>query len=360
MDLLSGLHALLALLCPPRARSFSVGGRALVARALLGEGGYARVYEVADAATGEVFALKELRAPRADAEREVAAHRAVRSADVVELVDAAVAAPPRRRARAARGSDDGGGGGAAAALAGDDDDGGDGGEGGGGGTVVALLLLPLFRAGSLADAVARALAAAPRRAGAPPPAAGAALPERAAAAACAGAARGLAAMHAAGWAHGDVNPRNVLLARGGAGVLADLGSASTPLVLPLPTRRDAARAEEAAAARTSAPFRAPELWAADCGGGAALDGAAADAWALGATFFAALFGLSPFESVAARDGGLALCEASHVRALAPVAWPRAPRVSPAAEQLIAALLARDPRARPTAAAAAAALEALAA
>lgn len=55
---------------------------------------------------------------------------------------------------------------------------------------------------------------------------GAALPAEAAVEVLLGACRGLAALHAAGYVHGDVSPGNVLLGRDGRVVLADLGQAT--------------------------------------------------------------------------------------------------------------------------------------
>jgi serine/threonine protein kinase len=191
-------------------------------------------------------------------------------------------------------------------------------------------------------------------------------------AALADAAAGLAALHAAGIAHFDVKPHNVLLqereerreGEGSAttasyplsprwiGRLSDLGSAR-PVPLALPDRAAAAAAAEWAASCCTAAYRAPELFDPPSGPAAAIT-AAADVWGLGCTLYAALTGgASPFE----RDGGrgsMALAVAA-----GRVAWPPAAGAPPDAVALVAACLRAEPGERPAAAAVAVALDALA-
>jgi serine/threonine protein kinase len=319
------------------------------------------VFEVCNVSDGRAYALKEIRAPLADVEREVGAHNAVRHENVVPLVDSVIegirgardrrdadddeiaidvpGSPPRRRA---------------ALIAA-----GDASEDAANGVVHALLLFPLYPGGTLGDAIVRALNNPRGGAPAAPIFIGAALRERDAALVCAGVARGLAALHAAGWSHRDVNPRNVLVTYDAKGAisgsaLTDLGSAVTPLIEGVSSRRDAARIEEEADTRTSAPFRAPELWA--CDSSVPLDGAAADAWALGCTLFASIAGVSPYECVMGSGGNLVICEPSHSRVLAALAWPAGNQLSAEFKALLLRLLSRDPKARPSAADAALALD----
>ena len=331
--------------CSPRPRrTFVVNGREFEASGeLLGEGSYGLVHKVneCDVAPARVYALKELRVPLADAMREVNAHLAVGTSQphvlpllahsVAELgsapAAAAAASPPPRR-----------GGGAVASEDRDDR------------PCVALLLFPLAERGTLAGAIAGALAA--RAGGGGGGGAhlhvGRALSEAEALALCSGIARGLLALHSAGLAHRDVNPRNALLPSGSGGaVLCDLGSAA-PLLLPLSSRAACRRAVEEAAARTSPAYRAPELWA--CDPGAPQDGSAADVWALGCVIFACAWGASPFELAPAGGAGgpLRLVEPCHSRTLGALAFPPQPRhVSEPFERLVADCLQHAPAQRPT-------------
>ena len=72
------------------SRSFSVRARVLRQRRVLGEGGFGTVFEVCNVSDGRAYALKEIRAPLADVEREVGAHNAVRHENVVPLVDSVI------------------------------------------------------------------------------------------------------------------------------------------------------------------------------------------------------------------------------------------------------------------------------
>jgi serine/threonine kinase 16 len=114
------------------------------------------------------------------------------------------------------------------------------------------------------------------------------------------------------------------------------------------TRADALRLAEAAAAASSAPYRAPELWDAPSGAGAAVT-EKTDVFALGATLFCLACGLSPFEAARGADGALVGAEPSYLRALAAVPWPAPCPLAPDAVKLVEDCLARDAGARPTAA-----------
>ena len=365
-------------LCGVGKRVFILGKRHLTCQRVLGEGGFGTVFEVIDSTENRAYALKEIRASRVDVEREISAHNSVRHKNVVPLIDYVIevgsngqtiigqggkrrggaandidedmtttvidipGSPPRRRALIP-------------SAANDDT----------GLCVHALFLFPLFQSGTLHDAIVHALNNTHHhhRSGETPIFIGEALCERDAALICAGAARGLAALHAAGFSHRDVNPRNILVTRGNgvfsSSSITDLGSAVTPVIQLLPSRHNAARVEEEAETRTSAPFRSPELWSCEYGA-IPLDGAAADAWALGCTLFAAIIGVSPFECVAGAGGTLIVCESSHLRVLGPPIWPTShgTKISPAFKSIVMALLSRDPKSRLTVTEAAVALEKL--
>jgi serine/threonine protein kinase len=337
---LSSLAHLLCLPCAPPRRSFSLNGRVFISTGgLLGEGSYGLVHAVTEqgAPASRVFALKEMHAPLADALREVDAHRAVADPNVVPLLAHSVVEVGGGAATSA-GSSPAPRRGCGAVASEDRDE----------RACAAVLLFPLLVRGNLAGAIAGALARHHGDGGGGP--VGRALSEMEALSLCGGLARGLLALHGAGLAHRDVNPRNALLPEPGGGtgaVLCDLGSAA-PLALPLPTRAACGRAAEEAAARSSPAYRAPELWA--CDPGPPLDGAAADVWALGCTLFACAWGASPFEVAPAGGAGgpLRPVEPCHSRVLAPLAFPPPPRhVGPAFERLVAACLALEPRARAT-------------
>jgi tRNA A-37 threonylcarbamoyl transferase component Bud32 len=145
----------------------------------------------------------------------------------------------------------------------------------------------------------------------------------------------LAAAHAAGVLHRDVKPSNVLIAatRSGDGwderaVLTDFGIAQF---------EGDPRLTQTGMVMGSPGFTAPER----IRGGDATPGS--DLWSLGATIYAAVEGRGPFE----QRGGAITTMSAIINEDAPVA-PHAGRLAP----LIAALLRRDPSARPTASAAA--------
>jgi len=138
----------------------------------------------------------------------------------------------------------------------------------------------------------------------------------------------LAAAHAAGLAHGDIHPGNVLLVPGLGGlaqpVLTDFGMAAL-------INRAAARGARATA--PPADYRAPELGTGEVGS------AAADVYAVGALLYQALAGRPPF--VAPWAGGLA---EKHLREQpTPI-----PGVSDSLWRLVTAALEKAPHYRPTA------------
>jgi tRNA A-37 threonylcarbamoyl transferase component Bud32 len=145
----------------------------------------------------------------------------------------------------------------------------------------------------------------------------------------------LATAHAAGVLHRDVKPSNVLIAndRSGGGwderaVLTDFGIAQF---------EGDPRLTQTGMVMGSPGFTAPER----IRGGDATP--ASDLWSLGATIYTAVEGQGPYE----QRGGAITTMSAIINEDAPVA-PSAGRLGP----LIAALLRREPSARPTAAAAA--------
>jgi hypothetical protein len=145
----------------------------------------------------------------------------------------------------------------------------------------------------------------------------------------------LAAAHAVGVLHRDVKPSNVLIARERSGgewderaVLTDFGIAQFA---------GDPRLTQTGMVMGSPGFTAPER----IRGGAATP--ASDLWSLGATIYAAVEGNGPYE----QRGGAITTMSAIINEDAPAASSSG-RLAP----LIAALLRRDPSARPTAAAAA--------
>ena len=161
----------------------------------------------------------------------------------------------------------------------------------------------------------------------------------------------LEALHAAGLAHRDVKPHNVLLEpRQGGGlraVLVDFGSVA-PCPEPIPDRDAAARLQEEAEAHSSAPYRAPELWEAEPGRDLT---AAADVWSAGALLYCLVWGASPFERATCngQGGSLRLAVLNGRVPFAPDDRAAAP--DGALRRLVERCLAPDPAARPSAAAA---------
>ncbi|XP_057472360.1 uncharacterized protein LOC130760956 [Actinidia eriantha] len=105
------------------------------------------------------------------------------------------------------------------------------------------------------------------------------------------------------YAHNDVKPGNVLIThrkgQSPLAILMDFGSAR-PARKQIHSRSEALQLQEWASEHCSALFRAPELW--DCPSHADID-ERTDIWSLGCTFFAIMYGVSPFEYALEESGG---------------------------------------------------------
>ena len=144
-------------------------------------------------------------------------------------------------------------------------------------------------------------------------------------------AQALAALHEAGWRHGDLKPDNVLVSPSGHATLLDLGLAQ-PLDVPV------ASAPQRAIAGSLA-YLAPE-----CLQSGAPVGASSDIYSLGVVLFQMLAGRPPF----AAPHAASLIEAQ-LHATPPA--PPVPGCAAAGDvrQLVARMLAKDPLRRPASA-----------
>ncbi|MEZ4325426.1 MAG: protein kinase [Polyangiales bacterium] len=141
---------------------------------------------------------------------------------------------------------------------------------------------------------------------------------------------GLSALHAEGLVHRDLKPNNCMVSRGGRVVLLDFG-----LVQPVATELGSRSGRIVGTVAYMAPEQAR---------GETHLGPAADWYALGVMLYEALSGVRPFEG-----------NATSIIVAKLTAEPRplhelAPEVAPDLAELSMALLARDPAARPDAAA----------
>lgn len=110
----------------------------------------------------------------------------------------------------------------------------------------------------------------------------------------------VAALHALGFAHRDLKPGNILMSSSEPmqPLLMDFGSVA-PLEMKARGPMDWRRIWEEAARFSSAPYRAPELW--NAGSRVSVIDGRVDVWSLGCVLYAMAFGpLSPFEHP--RDG----------------------------------------------------------
>lgn len=220
----------------------------------LSEGGFGVVYAVRDDATGSMLALKQLLCQNkeqvVEAQHEVDVLLALRGHDhIVSLLDHSSAQLSATASTTALRQ--------------------------------ILLLFPMYPRGTAWDEIERAM-------GAPSwP-----FPEAQALRITLQMADALQFMHDRGFAHRDVKPHNILLDTQNNAVLMDLGSAAAARA-SLANRQDCLLLEDDAARKTTAAYRAPELFTAPfppC----EID-ERVDVWALGCTSFALAFGRSPFD-----------------------------------------------------------------
>lgn len=329
--------ALATRLCAGDAAPLTLNGRTYEIVRVLGEGGFAVVFLVRDAASGTLYALKKIRcAHGAESLRtalaEIDAMRRFRGRHVARLVDSCVvqAAPESSLGNVPAHDEEAG----TAKLV--------------------YILMPYYARGSVQDMIsAHALHGTRfderemlrifldvcdavramheyRGDGAP---ARPAMHARAYGESAAEPARG----GAAPYAHRDLKPGNILLGDDGAAVLVDFGS-TVPARIHVRTRREALAHQDLAAEHSSMPYRAPELF--DVKTDAALD-EQTDIWSLGCVLYAMAFLHSPFETpdTTAQGGSLAL-------AITNGAYRMPDEYSEQTRALIAACLV-DARARPT-------------
>ena len=277
---------------------------------LLASGGFADVYwckatrdsPAKKGARRGVFATKHMRVQSdeqlAAVEREIAAHRAVRHPNLMELLGDAFDRTPD-------------------------------------GMRHAYLLFPLVSGGTVFDAL--------EAGSAPVGASRAKLDEVTVLRIFAGACAGVAAMHEVGLAHRDVKPRNLLLTgKDLRVVVTDLGSIDVERRV-VTNRKEALDLEEQAAENCTAPFRAPELHQVEreC----VVDGRA-DVWSLGCVLYALAFGHNVFES--AEEGVKKLAILSATFSLPAARTHRGVAYSEAFEKLVRVQLQRKAEKRPTA------------
>jgi serine/threonine kinase 16 len=298
-----------------------IDGRRFRLRHVLGTGAQSLVY-LASESDGRLFAIKQMRSDSLetldDIKREIASHRACVGCDnVMPLIDAGFEHLST-------------------------------------GHETASLLFPLMSGGSLQDAIDISNAR-----GIYPP-----FSEVAIAAIGVAVCKGLKALHESGRAHRDVCPRNILLRTPSAPantpvpvqmvqmtnvVVTDLGSCA-PIMVRISSRSDALRLEEEAQARSSMPYRAPELWS--CDPGMNIEGQSTDIFAVGCTLYACAFGYSPFESTRSDNGRLKVADPSHNRVLNDVYFPARHSFSQPFCDFILKCLEKDPKKRISVAAAA--------
>jgi serine/threonine-protein kinase len=138
-------------------------------------------------------------------------------------------------------------------------------------------------------------------------------------------AQGLAAMHAAGWVHGDVKPANVMVDPSGHATLIDLGFAQ-----PIGNFADAANADLLG----TPEYLAPEQLVARCRADQR-----SDLYSLGVSLFELLTGRRPTTAAAQKSEHLTFADSNDVRKLAP-------HLPLQVARLLRELLSREPLRRP--------------
>jgi serine/threonine-protein kinase len=139
-------------------------------------------------------------------------------------------------------------------------------------------------------------------------------------------AQGLAALHSAGFLHGDVKPANIFLSPEGHATLIDLGFAHSP--------RDAI-ADDRRSVKGTLDYLAPEATLSS-----SVVDARSDFYSLGVTLFEMLCGRRPFSGDAAEVVRL------HREAIPPDLRELSPSVPATVAEFVARLLAKQPIRRP--------------
>lgn len=140
----------------------------------------------------------------------------------------------------------------------------------------------------------------------------------------------------------DIKPANVLLGEDDVPVLMDFGSVKEARI-SITSRTEALLLQEDAAQNCSMPYRAPELF--DVPSDAQID-ERTDVFSLGATLYAMAYYYSPFECTFQGDTQHVV-ECSHLRVIGGPQFPSKCDYSDAFIDLIQAMLAVDPKRRPT-------------
>ncbi|KAL4151915.1 hypothetical protein PRNP1_008852 [Phytophthora ramorum] len=239
-----------------KSETIQVGGVSVQVVRLLAEGAYAQVLLVRSSATSETFALKRIlcqsQEVENDVQMELQVFRTVKHLNIMPLVEFS-------EARVQQGME-------------------------------FFFLVPYFDRGSLWDAIdAACQSSSPLWP----------FTQRTALHLFHGICSGVLALHRAGFCHRDIKPHNVLLSSSSSGedflayipVVTDFGSCA-PIRVEVNSRRNSIELQDEANRKSSAPYRAPELFEPTVD--VPLDGQS-DVWSLGCVLYAMAFGTSPFE-----------------------------------------------------------------